>query len=898
MRYELAAATLGGVFAVCILLMGGARTAHSADTDWPMFRHDSRLTGRSPAKGNMRNPAVLDKIDIRTYEGLAVIRPGTGSCAFSIDPKVEIDADYLTKNRDAWAQRTTNKGLTPPGPETHNLRYADVLPDVLGLEKIEFDCAFSGQHEQVGRLYAFDQPDGKPRLVWMTEPEKDMYMPTILVTDADADGAPEIVVATHYRVMVYDSRTGVKKTELRWHGMRNYGFFGCFTVPGDPYPKFVVIADFVSHIDALDNNGKDLRVLWRKDIEPTIIRKEKITRPGPNPIADIDGDGRAEIVLNLYNDTGDRKWHVIAFDALTGSVRFDLPASYMRGLADVDADGTPELFLQGTRGLAVPNYAPLRLVSLKEGKQTVLWSHKRGGWQTTDVARFPLTANTAAAGGRRTVLTGDGTNGKEFYVAADGTRPSVLVIGRDRAGGWGTRAKMTGPAGSEPEVKGVRRNGYVRQMLISWRSDGRGEQSFETENAAGQVVSWRSVAGPTPVPIVARLRPTEAPTLIAQNGLEQIVAYQRSGDGWRERWRHTGRGMCMAAPAFEGITVADVDGDGEMEVLFARSSPAGEAELVAVDPDGRAKWKHTFKGFDGPPPMSNMGGLTYWTVGRFTAQDHLDVFVNLRRSTMHSDEGFCLCGKNGRQHWRQDAVWLPEDRKPENSRGYAGSRTAAVDLDGDGLDELVCAYPDRYWYASGRTGEAKVVVSTAMGVFPEMWVAYAIPIVGVFRAEGHPQVFWGGCRYLTALLGVDGKPIWYGKYEDGPRALQSLGNVDGSGRLLIGGAAYPDGFRCYDPLTGEVLWTYELPAGATGGVTIAADVDGDGIDEFVVAQGPKLYALNGKDGKPSVVWTLDLPAIPGPLAFGDANGDGLPEVVFGGSDGSIYLVGEATSGGE
>ncbi|MDO8587768.1 MAG: hypothetical protein Q7T82_12085, partial [Armatimonadota bacterium] len=153
-------------------------------------------------------------------------------------------------------------------------------------------------------------------------------------------------------------------------------------------------------------------------------------------------------------------------------------------------------------------------------------------------------------------------------------------------------------------------------------------------------------------------------------------------------------------------------------------------------------------------------------------------------------------------------------------------------------------------------------------------------------------------RYVTALMNVDGRPEWYGKYNDGPSALQGIGNVDGSGKLSIGGAGYSDGFRCMDPATGAVKWTYALPSPASDGATITADVDGDGIEEFLFTRGQTLYALNGKDGQPNLVWQIALPALPGPLAYADADGDGSPEIIFGGGDGNIYLIGEAKAGPE
>ncbi|MDO8586253.1 MAG: hypothetical protein Q7T82_04375, partial [Armatimonadota bacterium] len=732
----------------------------AAPYDWPMPRRDTALTGRAEAKGAIRHPAITGKLFAGAYEGLAVITPANGYGGFSIPPNSEMEPDYLAKHSAEWTTGAA-QSLDAADPrlgfaDSSSARYAKLLSDVPALQKVQFEDAFAATATQKGNLYAFDTPDGQPRLVWQTEPDKDVWSPILLVLDADNDGQPEIVVSTHYRVMIYNGQTGALKYKLKWHHMRNYGFFGSFTVPNDPYPKFVVIADFISHIDVLGNDGKKLKILWRKDIEATIIRKQKVTRPGPNPVADLDGDGRPEITLNIYNDTGDKRWHCISFDALTGEVRFDFPAVYLHGLADTDGDGLPELFAEETRGMAVPQYGPIRILSLKGGKQNVLWSHRRGKWQTTVLSHLPLTENTIAADGHRTILLNRSGAAVECYAVTDSrssgneTRPTLMVIRRSPSGKWQTAARVTGPNGAQLDVKRSCARDGITELLVSWRSDGTGDQSFTTDHAKGSVVSWGMAPGRTPAPVVARLRDGEAPTVLFQNGNEQITALQKVNGEWATRWRQQGRAMTVSAPQDLGILAADVNGDGHLETLFARRSRTGEAELVAVRPDGRPLWSHTFRGFDGAPPVWNLGGLTIWTVGRFAHKDHLDVFATLRRSSMHSDEGFCLCGKTGREIWRQDKVVLPDDTDWESTRGYAGTEIAAADIDGDGLDELVCVYPDRYWTASGKTGAIDKVVNTANKVFPNMWVAYGIPVVADFAGAGKPQVLWGGCRYVTA----------------------------------------------------------------------------------------------------------------------------------------------------
>ena len=50
-----------------------------------------------------------------------------------------------------------------------------------------------------------------------------------------------------------------------------------------------------------------------------IGNKKTLFRPGEEPVQDIDGDGKMEIVVSQFNTTGDDKWHVVALDAMTGA---------------------------------------------------------------------------------------------------------------------------------------------------------------------------------------------------------------------------------------------------------------------------------------------------------------------------------------------------------------------------------------------------------------------------------------------------------------------------------------------------------------------------------------------------------------------------------------------------
>jgi len=67
------------------------------------------------------------------------------------------------------------------------------------------------------------------------------------------------------------------------------------------------------------------------------------------PYADVDGDGKLEIVLSMFNSQGEGAWLLRVYDALTGVLKYQLPRAIAVSCADVDGDGGTEIPRQPVR---------------------------------------------------------------------------------------------------------------------------------------------------------------------------------------------------------------------------------------------------------------------------------------------------------------------------------------------------------------------------------------------------------------------------------------------------------------------------------------------------------------------------------------------------------------------
>ncbi|MBI4582062.1 MAG: hypothetical protein HY718_20360 [Planctomycetes bacterium] len=937
------------VTCVVLLLASAVRgeTAASAPADdWPRYAHDGALTSRSSLKGAIIKPhvswqyntagqeLVLEVDPVRGDSRMAIGEHSASAPAGTAPPGIPLPGPAM---RDI-----DGSGTLRPAPEDHHQRWAKVLPDVKGLQRTAWSHTWTDQKICRLQLFAYDQGADHPRMVWRSDPPEDtIFMPLDVVNDIDGDGVQEICVAAHYRVMIYEGTTGRKETELRYHHSRAYGWFGIVDIDGDDRPELVTIGDFQSHIDVLNYDrtkpeAQRLSVRWRRDIGPNIDDRSKWPQVGPRPVVNAVGDplhatGREasksdevasrvkgdpndrhlEIALNMFNDIADGQWHVVVLDAGTGRTICDLPRRYLQGTADVDGDGLAELFTVGTRGVLVPTWGRIELVSARSGEPRTLWSADHAAWAAADLPTMGVTWSTGATQGMKHVLvTQEKQTNRPAAMwmqhtgTADTTPRTTLMSSRWSTGGtfdpiWTVSGL---PDELEPIALAEPPDARGPAALVRLRLPTRASPVLTGRDAQVRTIERRPLGITLSTPIAARLKPGGPMTVVIEAPAGQILALEpptAPGRAPTEVWQRSARGMTDGGRRL-GLLAADLDGDGGCEIIAARPGPAGEAVLVAFRHDGSIYWESSFAEIAGGPPVWNLSALTYWWPGHFRRPHQLDLFVNVRTGPMHSDFGHLLDGRTGKIVWTQRKAIV----RNEFQWGYAGIPPAVADLDGDGLDEIVSLYPVCFWIADGRTGEIKRGHDLANRKRLPAWAAYGEPMVWPFIATGGRQILLDS-PYILALLDAAGEPIWHGagrddfpttagagNAEDNTSIRQALADVDGDGTFEIASAGYGDSLRVMSAANGRLRWSLPAPT-PTGSRVSAANIDGVGGDEILYSAGESLIAVTGDHSQGRVLWQWKAPSNLSMPAIADLDADGSAEIVIQSSDGTVFCLDSA-----
>ena len=893
-----------------VFLLAGLANAD----DWPRYGHDGALTGRSSLAGDIVEPRLAWSFSVAGSAATVAVLPGSG------DAEARLELPPPAKAPVAELESSWGLGR---GPETHHARWADLVPGVPGVEHVAWDNTWTTA--PICRLQCFAHEPGKaePRLLWQTDPpEANIFNPLNLVIDIDRDGVLEVLVAAHYRVMVFEGTTGRKESEIVYHQNRPYGWFGAFDVDADGQNELVTLGDFQSHLDVLEYDASKpekerLSVLWRRDIESDISRREKWPQIGPRPVGDFTGDEKLEIALNLFNERGDGEWHLQVIDAASGAVIADVPRRCLQGTADVDLDGKLEVFSIASSGVVVPRFGAIEILRVDGANVKTIHAAADAAWGTADLPKLGESWSTTALDGMLQVLVAGAPTERPRWLewrrslppeASSAMQATLSLAAMQLDGG--------GKAAQDWVVSGFPSNASVRafvsdplpRALVELRLPPAGGGTLAGRRVRLEVASSHPEPGVNAMPIAARLEQGKPPVVVVEAAGGRILAIEPPASGTgaaRVRWTAAGRGMADGSRLC-GLAAADLDGDGDREVLAADEHPSGAAQVLAYRADGAVRWRARFDQVPGDAPVWNRSGLTFFWPGRFRDRGRDDVLVSLRRGFMHSDVGVLLDGHTGTEVWRQASAVVPG----ELHWGYAGNVVAAADILEGPADEIVNLYPVCFWIADGTTGSIARARDLASRKAVPAWAAYGEPIVWDLTGDGSRDVILDS-GYILALLDQDGAPVWHGppradypsgKPEDGVGVTtdikHALVDFDGDGALEIASAGYGDGVHAIDPRNGKVLWTLNAPRPTQPKVS-AANLDGKPGDEMIYPAGDTLVAVTGGRESGRILWTWRGPAALSLPAIADTDTDGKAEIVVRSADGAVHcLDGPPAAGGK
>lgn len=852
-------------------------TAHG---EWPAYRGDPALTGRCQLPGRILTPTVTTQAEVGPVRVLLDVSPTAGEGRMALPPPTELAPHYLYERQAEWDAGATLLDLSGDGnaswvTRSTNVVYGAFLPDAAGLQKFVMEDGMSVKTRPdgprrpvaIGSLYRFDR--GKEERAWQTEPEEQCEIPLCAAADMNGDGRDEILVATWWRVMVFDAATGRKIAECKWHNGRNYGHFQVADLNGDGRPECIVFADFMIHLNVLTWRDGNLELAWRKEVDFSVFGKRKSLQTLPDAVVRRAGADPL-LVANLYNDSGDGQWHTLLLQPMSGEIVLDLSGRLCAGQVDLAGDGNDALLLARTNGVAIRRVGDLSVLRRGEDGWRETPLPVQGRWLTRHVSLPPDRATIAANGDRTALVTGH-DDSRLLWLDAPGEAGATRVIAVRPAGdGFDVAGSLTVPAAFKVDVAAVARDGA--RLLLNCSGPSWTEAAVDADGLRVAAVSVQRPEIAAQEPVLARLTEGGPVAVVSPYGGTSVAVMTLDGRQLRVDWTREGRTRTDGSGSTSwGPVVADLFEDGSKQVLAAVEESDGRAALVAYDAHGRERYRHRFPiRFPGDEPVWNHGGLINWSVGPYAA-GRPAIVATLRRTVMHTDETVLLRPSDDTEIWWQDNL---------DQRGCGGKPVALA------ADAIIGQYPDIHYVLDASDGRARTVVS-----YPHQqlggWSAYGLPVLLDATDDGRIEVLTGGCTYTLALWTAAGELRWHTDYLDGTsRAVALRRHLN---RWEIGAAAYRGGFRCYRAADGELLWSFE-PGMRVVTDVVTCDIDGDGEEEFLFGAGGELIALGGDDRGPQIRWRLEFPHWLRSVVPGDVDGDGQSELVVTTADGLLSIV--------
>jgi len=300
-----------------------------------------------------------------------------------------------------------------------------------------------------------------------------------------------------------------------------------------------------------------------------------------------------------------------------------------------------------------------------------------------------------------------------------------------------------------------------------------------------------------------------------------------------------------------GVTIADVDSDGEPEVVAFQTG----YRIAAVDATGSIEWSSAsfsmmaypqpaVADMDGDGDVEVVGDAGIVDGGSGATLGTISGMANSWRTPVIAD----LDQDGTSEIILANIVTDPDgNRLWSNSGTGSGNFAAVADIDGDPGGEV--------FFVSGSTCYVHDEDGTLLDSFPIPGSNPGPPSVADFDGDGEVEIAVPANTSIS-VFDVDGTMLWTQPINDTSGLAGCSGyDVDGDGAYEVL-YADQDNFYMYDGATGVVL--YSNPNHNSGTVweyPVIADVDNDGSAEVVIAsnggawQGVTVFGHNG-DGWP------------------------------------------------
>ena len=170
-----------------------------AHPSWRRLGHSmatTALTGRSPLAGKIESPQVQWSLALSGRELLVEVTPSADNQAVLLSATAAAKAASPEWSPAGPVPRDIDGRGVQPAVETFHERWAKILPDVAGLQRVAWNYTWTDQKVCRLQLFAYDGGWDQPRLVWETDPPEDtVFNPLNVVYDIDGDGVVEVCVA-------------------------------------------------------------------------------------------------------------------------------------------------------------------------------------------------------------------------------------------------------------------------------------------------------------------------------------------------------------------------------------------------------------------------------------------------------------------------------------------------------------------------------------------------------------------------------------------------------------------------------------------------------------------------------------------------------------------------------